>query len=171
MVVRKINPSRPRRFLPPADRNKGWPPPLTIGKVEDMDRRGLFFAILTIAAASMASTAMASGVCDGPAPAPGAVLHGPVLDIPDGASLCIAQVGSPTAWTRVSVRQLAANRPQLMAAAFGQNATCRIGAEGLADCTVDGAPLADIVRRPETIKAALQWRRPLASTRIASAAP
>ena len=126
---------------------------------------------LLLGLAAPASSALAADVCQGPAAAPGVVLHGPVLEVPDGGSLCIAQSAAPTAWTRVSVRQLNTSRPLLMAAAFGQNATCRVGADGLADCTVEGASLADTVKRPEIIKASLQWRRPLASTQIASAAP
>jgi len=135
-----------------------------------MRKFSFILAALTLGLALPASSAMAADVCQGPAAAPGVVLHGPVLDVPDGASLCIAASAAPTGWTRVSVRQLGASRPLLMAAAFGQNATCTIGADGLANCTVEGAPLADAVKRPEIIKASIQWRRPLAPTQVASAA-
>ncbi len=135
-----------------------------------MRKLNFILPALVLGLTASASGAMAADVCQGPAATPGAVLHGPVLEISDGASLCIAGSASPTAWTRVSVRQLSASRPLLMAAAFGQNATCRIGADGLADCTIDGARLADTVNRPEVIKASLQWRQSLGPTQIASAA-
>jgi hypothetical protein len=134
-----------------------------------MRKLNLILAALVLGLGAPASAAMAADVCQGSAAAPGAVLHGPVLEVSDGASLCIASGASPTAWTRVSVRQLGASRPLLMAAAFGQNATCRIGADGAADCTIDGARLADTVNRPEVIKASLQWRQRLVPTQIASA--
>jgi len=135
-----------------------------------MRKRNLILASLVLGLGAPASAAMAADVCQGPAPTAGAVLHGPVLEISDGASLCIAAGASPTAWTRVSVRQLGASRPLLMAAAFGQNATCRIGADGLADCTIEGVRLADTVNRPEIIKASLQWGQRLVPTQVASAA-
>lgn len=136
-----------------------------------MSRHGLILAILAIGAACVGSQASAAEVCQGPAATPGAVLHGPVLEISDSASLCIASAASPTAWTRVSVRQLHASRPVLMAAAFGQNATCRVGADGQADCSIEGVRLADTVNRPEVVKASMQWRQRLTSTQVASAAP
>jgi len=142
---------------------------VNLPKGDTMRKLGFILAGLVLGLATPVSSTMAADVCGGPAAAPGAVLHGPVLEVPDGASLCIARSASPTAWTRVSVRQLGASRPLLMAAAFGQNATCRIGADGLADCTIDGVRLADTVKRPEMIKASLQWRRPVAPTQIASA--
>jgi len=143
---------------------------VNLPKGDPMRKLGFILAALTLGLTLPVSSAAAADACQGPTAAPGAVLHGPVLDVPDGASLCIAGSGSPTAWTRVSVRQLGASRPLLMAAAFGQNATCTIDADGLADCTIEGARLADTVKRPEIIKASMQWRRPLAPTQIASAA-
>jgi hypothetical protein len=106
----------------------------------------------------IASSASAQGVCRGPSPAPGASLHGPVLEIPNGASLCIATGASPDDWIRVDVARLGVSRPQLMAAAFARNATCEIGPDGQASCTVEGQSLAQTLRQPEIVKAATAWR-------------
>ena len=135
-----------------------------------MNRHGFILAMLTIGAAGLGSQAMASDACQAPVASPGTVLHGPVLDIADGGSLCIAGGASPTTWTRVSVRQLGASRPVLMAAAFGRNATCKVGPDGRADCAIEGVRLADTVVRPEVIKASAQWRQRLVPTEMASAA-
>jgi hypothetical protein len=106
----------------------------------------------------IASAAAARTPCLGPPLAPGAVIHGPVLDIPDGATLCIATGSSPSQWTEIAVPQLKASRALLMAAAFGQNATCTMGPAGVADCTIEGASLASELKRPQVIKASGQWR-------------
>jgi hypothetical protein len=81
-----------------------------------------------------------------------------VLEIPNGATLCIATGVSPSQWTAVLVPQLRASRAVLMAAAFGQNATCVIGADGLGDCKIEGRALADEVTRPDIQKASMRWR-------------
>jgi len=108
--------------------------------------------------AGMASGAVAQTVCGAPAPAAGAVLHGPVLEIPNGSTLCIATGASPAQWTAVSLAQIKTSRAVLMAAAFGQNATCTIGQDGAADCRIEGASLAQQIQRPEILKASMQWR-------------
>jgi hypothetical protein len=105
-----------------------------------------------------ASPAIAQDVCRGETPAPGATVHGPVLEIPDAKSLCIALNTSPDSWVRVSLAGLDASRPQLMAAAFARNATCQIGEKGQAVCTIEGEPLAASLQQPQVIKAAMAWR-------------
>jgi len=115
-------------------------------------------ALISIVLLAAASAASAREVCGGAAPAAGASIHGPILDISDDNSLCIALGASPDTWIKVSVTRLAANRPQLMAAAFARNATCEIGKDGEADCVVEGQPLAQALHQPEIIKAATDWR-------------
>jgi len=119
---------------------------------------GKLFFIVVLLSVGMASSATAQTVCGAARPAPGTVLHGPVLAIPDASTLCVATGASPAQWTAISVPQLKASRAVLMAAAFGQNATCVIGADGVGDCRIEDASLAAEVRRPEIVKAALQWR-------------
>jgi hypothetical protein len=108
--------------------------------------------------AALAAPAMADGVCKGPTPAPGMTLHGPVLQIDDGASLCIGLGAHPSAWSLVRLRAVHTPRATLMAAAFGKNAVCAIGRDGLAVCTVEGRPLAGELQRPELLRTALEWR-------------
>ena len=123
-----------------------------------MGRRFIIPTVLATSLLACAVGASAQTVCQGPAPAPGAVIHGPVLAIPDAATLCLATGASPDQWTAVAVPGLKASRAVLMAAAFGQNATCAIDAHGVADCRIEGVSLASEVRRPEIVKASMQWR-------------
>ena len=79
------------------------------------------------------------------------MIHGPVLEIPDSATLCIALDQPPRTWVPVSLRHLATTRPALMAAAFGQNATCIMGINGTGRCRIEGRPLAGELRRPRAL--------------------
>ena len=115
----------------------------------------LLVVIWMVAAASSAS---AGSLCKGPAPRPGAAIHGPVLQVDDGSSLCIAQGASPTQWSLVRLAQVRTTRTALMAAAFGRNATCRIGQTGLATCDVEGRGLIASLAHPEMAQAAPAWR-------------
>jgi hypothetical protein len=45
-----------------------------------------------------------------------------------------------------------------MAAAFGKNATCLFGADGQAECVIEGQPLAEVLGQPALTKAAFAWR-------------
>ena len=123
-----------------------------------MHKHSIILAVLAGSGLALASVASAQATCQGAPPAPGIALHGPILDIPNATTLCIATGASPSQWTAISVPQLNASRALLMAAAFGQNATCVIGADGLGDCKVEGVALADEIKRPEIQKAAMQWR-------------
>ena len=118
-------------------------------------------ALLSMALASgvslAAGRAMAGSCPGGPAPNH-AVVHGPVLEIPDASSLCIAQGQSPSTWLRVRLARASDTLPLLMAAAFGKNAVCNVGADGRGICDIEGRPLEEELRRPETIAASLGWR-------------
>jgi len=114
--------------------------------------------IAALLSAGLASGAAAQTVCGAPRPVPGTVLHGPVLEIPNGSTLCIATGGLPAQWTAVPLAQIKTSRAVLMAAAFGQNVTCTIGTDGAGDCRVEGSRLAQEVQRPEILKASMQWR-------------
>jgi hypothetical protein len=120
--------------------------------------RSFIIVVAVIASLGAVSGAAAQGVCQGATPAVGVVVHGPVLNIPNASTICLATGASPEAWTAVAVPQLKASRAVLMAAAFGQNVTCVIGADGAGDCKIDGRALADEVMRPEIQKASMQWR-------------
>jgi hypothetical protein len=119
-----------------------------------MNKLGLISALLVLA---IAPCARAESVCLGGAAAAGATVHGPVLDIADGSSLCVATSPDLTTWVKIKVPQLKATRGELMAAAFGKNATCVVGRNGEGSCVVEGAALAQTLQRPEIVKAATDW--------------
>jgi hypothetical protein len=108
-------------------------------------------------AAAFASRAQAAEFCQGPAPSGHAAVHGPVLAVPDGSSLCVATGVSPSSWVRIPVGHLQATRSALMAAAFGKNATCAVDADGRGACVVEGKPLTELLHSPGIVKAAYDW--------------
>jgi hypothetical protein len=119
------------------------------------ETRVCFILAATIGAA-FASSVCAADVCQAPAPVNGAVIHGPVLAIPDGSSLCLATGASPSAWVKVPLSGPPTTHKALMAAAFGKNATCVVGADRLGDCVVEGKPLATALSQPQIVDA--DWR-------------
>ncbi len=119
----------------------------------------LIISLLTATlAAAIATGVRAADVCQGPPPANGVAVHGPVLAVPDGSSLCVATGPSPSTWVRFSLFHLQTTRPALMAAAFGKNATCVVDAQGRGSCVIEGQSLAATLRPPETADAAKGWR-------------
>ena len=58
----------------------------------------------------------AAGPCDGPPAQSGARPQGPILQIPDANTICIAT--SPTRWVRVTVGDLNADQKTLMSQLF-----------------------------------------------------
>jgi hypothetical protein len=119
----------------------------------------LIISLLTTAlATALASGVRAADICQGPQPASGVAVHGPVLAIPDGSSLCVATGASPSAWVRIPLSHLQTDRPALMAAAFGKNATCFVDAQGRGSCVIEGQSLAATLHQPEMVDAAFGWR-------------
>ena len=86
---------------------------------------------------------VAAGPCDGPAPEAGARVQGPVLQIPDANTICIAT--SPTRWVRVTVGDLNADQKTLMSQLFTRTVRCEIKKTGPAACWLDGLPLSRAV--------------------------
>ena len=121
------------------------------------EKRILLILAATIGAA-FASSVWAADVCQAPPPANGAVIHGPVLAVPDGSSLCLATGASPSEWVKIPISRPQTTRAALMAAAFGKNATCVVDRDGRGDCAVEGKPLAAALRQPEMVDAAYAWR-------------
>jgi hypothetical protein len=116
----------------------------------------ILFLLTATMATAFAGSVSATDICQGPRPA-GAV-HGPVLAVPDGSSLCVATGASPSAWVRIPLPQLRTTRPALMAAAFGKNATCTIDPQGRGACVIEGQSLAGALHQPEIVNAAFGWR-------------
>lgn len=100
--------------------------------------------------------AEAASPCQGKPVQSGGFVRGPVLEILDTRTVCVAR--TPTDWVPVTLIQPAQSRPALMAAAFGKTATCVVGKDGRAECVIDGTPLGVLLRQPLMQKAALDWR-------------
>jgi hypothetical protein len=118
----------------------------------------LIILLLTAATAILAGAASAADICQGPAPASHVAIHGPVLAVPDGSSLCVATDASPSTWIRIPLSHLQTTRPALMAAAFGKNATCVVDARGRGSCVIEGQSLAAALHQPELVETAADWR-------------
>ncbi len=70
-------------------------------------------------------------VCSAPAPEPGAVIAGPVLQVMDGRTLCVAQGPVPSQWVRVTLADEggAADRGSLQAAVFAKRLVCTVASK------------------------------------------
>jgi hypothetical protein len=108
--------------------------------------------------AVLAGSSSAAGVCEGSPADTGTTVSGPVLEIPDGASLCVALGPSRSTWIPVQLATLTSSRSALMAAAFGKNATCIVEPDGHGQCLIEGVPLGDALRSPALASIAMSWR-------------
>jgi len=137
------------------------------------------FLIISMAAGLLASTADAGVVraslgsptspaptvaCAAAAPMAGRAFAGPVLQVIDGETLCVAQGPLPKDWIRVRIAGAPAgsSRQTLMAASFGQVVACvavksaRPGPE--ARCTLDGASMSGLIAGDAARRAGMTWR-------------
>ncbi|MDQ2861050.1 MAG: hypothetical protein M3T55_10080, partial [Pseudomonadota bacterium] len=80
--------------------------------------------LVAVLGSGMAAGAHATDVCQSPHALAGATVHGPVLEVPDKGSVCLALDQTASTWVKVRLRHPAIPRSVLMAAAFGKNATC-----------------------------------------------
>ena len=102
--------------------------------------------------------------CTATAPATGADFSGPVLQVLDGRTLCIAQGPTPDQWIRVRLADVHDReaRSALMAAAFARNVSCRtIRRDGdgvVASCNLSGAPLGQLAGSDAATLQAASWR-------------
>ncbi|MDZ4376402.1 MAG: hypothetical protein U1C74_33880 [Phenylobacterium sp.] len=123
-------------------------------------------AALLAFAAGAAQAADGASVCRGAAPADVAELHGPVLHVPDADRLCVALSPDPSDWVPLRLADapngLETGRGALMAASFGQDATCRVvgrDADGLlAICRTADGPVGARLATPQIIRAGQTWR-------------
>ncbi len=113
----------------------------------------------------------AESVCTAPAPASG-VVRGPVLQVEDGATLCVALGATPDTWVRLSLAdapsanpiQRAANtdenpRGTLMAVAFSQTVDCQLQADGRALCALqDGRSVGNLLKTRAAWAVGKEWR-------------
>jgi len=96
--------------------------------------------------------------CPGGLAPAGALIHGPVLAIPDASSLCLAQGGALSSWIEVKLAQPSPSYPLLMAAAFGKDAICVVDGYGAAFCDIEDRPLAVDLQSSAAIRASASWR-------------
>lgn len=115
------------------------------------------FAVFALGALAMhPAAAQAASPCQGKPLQAGGFVRGPVLEILDARTVCVAR--TPTDWVAVPLIQPAQSRPALMAAAFGKTATCVVGKDGRGECVIEGAPLGAVLRQPTLQKTAQAWR-------------
>lgn len=122
---------------------------------------------LALSAVSLpaAPSQAAAAPCTGAAPPRGAVLHGPVLHVIDGVTLCVALGETPDKWVPLVLADARGDAPArgtLMALAFSQNLTCKVigasHATSIADCRLHDRPLTELIVEPGAIRAGLSWR-------------
>ena len=116
----------------------------------------------------------ADTVCTGSPPPAGTVIRGPVLEVEDGRTLCLALGETPDQWVRLTladapvanpVRRVAFSTAQdnprgtLMSVAFAQNLDCRIEQGDQAVCTLDDGRSVGALLKTRTAQAAgRDWR-------------
>lgn len=113
----------------------------------------------------------AGSVCTAAAPVDG-VLRGPVLQVEDGATLCVALGATPDQWVRLTLADAPAANPiqraastdenprgTLMAIAFSQMVDCQVQADGRALCALqDGRSVGALLKTRAAWAAGKEWR-------------
>lgn len=121
---------------------------------------------LAFAAFALMTGAAHAQTCGGAQAPAGAAVHGPVLQVLDGQRLCVATGAERGEWAELIIRGAdegpvevdgALGPALLMSVAFGHDADCVVGADGKADCTVDGQPLSALLNRPGALQTAKAW--------------
>ncbi len=132
--------------------------------------RHLCGLIGALALSGLAGAAQAQTPCAGAAPAVGAQLHGPVLQVLDADHLCVALGATPDQWVEIQLAPepvattatLQPSRGSLMAVAFAQTVTCRVvdraGDLPVAACRLDDQSLRGLTRQPAAYVAGQAWR-------------
>ena len=102
--------------------------------------------------------------CTALAPESGQVFSGPVMQVIDGRTLCVADGPTPDQWVRVRLADIydRENRGALMAATFAKDVICtadRRDGEGVVGrCVFDGSALGQLVGTDEVRAQAADWR-------------
>ena len=118
---------------------------------------GAFF--LTVGSAAAVCVTLASHVvappaipaphiraaCTAAAPPVGAAFSGPVLQVLDGGTICVAQGADPSQWIQARFADGASGPGPMTAAVFARTVTCVVARQAavgvVARCTLDGVPL------------------------------
>lgn len=102
--------------------------------------------------------------CSARPPEPGQAFSGPVLEVLDGRTICVAQGPTPREWIQVTLngRETDGMRGPLMAASFARTVTCVAGPPSeqgvVADCWIDGVALGAATRTPAALTEGRVWR-------------
>jgi micrococcal nuclease len=125
-------------------------------------------AVATLAPGGRPAVAAEAGphvaACTAAAPAPGTRIAGPVLQVMDGESLCLAKGPNPADWLLIRLANMpnSSERRVLMAAAFAEKVECVVERRSttgvVATCWKDGAPLAALVQDAGVREKAALWR-------------
>lgn len=116
---------------------------------------------LAMALLSAGAAAAQTSPCQGGAPVAGAEIHGPVLHVLDGQTLCVATGTDPSQWLPVKLEDAPAGSSwgALMSVAFGKDVTCTTQG-GAAICRIRGRSIGLQLNDAEAAKAGVAWRRP-----------
>lgn len=110
----------------------------------------------------VAVMAMAGGAsaCSGPRPAPGAIISGPVLSVPDAQTVCVATGPKPSQWVplRIADADPGLSVSTIMAGVFAKRLSCAVDARGAAHCVLGGEDVGQVLRQPGLQKIAQSWR-------------
>lgn len=110
-----------------------------------------------------AGTAAAQPACGGAPLAPGAEVHGPVLHVIDGRTLCVARGADPAEWISVRLDDAppSSSWGALMSVAFARNVTCASAdGAGAGVCKIEGRAIGPQLDSAAT-QAGVAWKRPL----------
>jgi len=106
----------------------------------------------------------AMAACTAAAPRVGDSLSGPVLQVVDARTVCVALGPLPSQWVQVVIAdsKTDATRGGLMAAAFAQDVQCVVtgeaGAAVRAVCLADGVSVGRLADSPDSRMQASAWR-------------
>lgn len=126
-----------------------------------MNKIGLILG-LAIGLLSAGAASAQTSPCGGQPAAADVEVHGPVLHVIDGQTLCIAKGVDPSQWMAVRLEDAppSASWGALMSVAFGKDVTCTVQG-GAAICRIEGRSIGAQLDGAAT-KAGVAWRRPVA---------
>jgi len=118
-----------------------------------------FAALIACGFISMMAFASSASACSAPQPAPGVVVSGPVLAVPNSQTVCVAMGPLPSQWValRITPPDPDLSVSMVMAAVFSKRVSCVVGKQGQAQCLVGQEDVRDVLRQPGLSKVATAW--------------
>jgi hypothetical protein len=115
---------------------------------------------LALVLLSAGAAAAQTSPCRGEAPAAGVEVHGPVLHVLDGQTLCVASGTDPSQWLPLKLEDAPTGSSwgALMSVAFAKDVTCTTQG-GAAICRIQGRSIGAQLDA-QAAKAGVAWRRP-----------